>query len=129
MSEGPIAAAPNPPAPPFPPYPPYAPFPPYPPYPPVVLQFAHGHSHCGCGGGGHAAPAATPPSYTAPPSYVPPAVPPSYVPPVPGGTDTHTATPVVPGTVTNPTAPGGFNPFDPLGSLTGLLGSIFGGKR
>lgn len=120
MSEGPIAAAPNPPAPPFPPYPPYAPFPPYPPYPPVVLQLSHGHCGCGCGGGGHSAPAASPPSYVGPPSYVPP---------VPPGTGTHTTTPVGPGAVTTPPATGGFNPFDPLGSLTGLLGGLFGGKR
>ena len=113
MSEGPIAAAPNAPAPPFPPYPPY---------PPVIVQLSHGH--CGCGGG-HSAPLAAPPSYAGPPSVGPPAgAPPSYVPPVPAGP----GTPVGPGTVTPPPAPG-FNPLDPLGSLTGLLGGLFGGRR
>jgi len=135
MPDGPIAATPLAPAPPFPPYPQYAPFPPYPPYPPIVLQCSHGH--CGCGGhqGGQAMPAGVPPTYAAPPSYpLPPSLaqpgqPVQPPPPAFGGADTHTATPV--GPTPGVSLPGlvGFNPLDPLGSLAGLFGSLFGGKR
>jgi hypothetical protein len=100
-------------APPFPAYPPYAPFPPYPPYPPVVIQSCccHGsHGEPSAQQPGVAQPGATLPGRDG--SYPPPGI--AY-PPAP-------ATPANPVGGGRPPAGQGFNPFDPLGSVLGLLG-------